>query len=94
MVIVGADAVIPASDVDRELIIMVIGETARADRFSLNGYQRDTNPRLRQKNVISFTNFWACGTSTAVSVPCMFSSYNQSDPYEKTFSGTRISAVN
>ncbi len=72
MLVVGADAAIPASDVDRELIIMVIGETARADRFSLNGYQRDTNPQLRQKNVISYTNFWACGTSTAVSVPCMF----------------------
>lgn len=69
---VGADAIIPASDVDRELIIMVVGETARADRFSLNGYQRDTNPELQKLGVISFTNFWACGTSTAVSVPCMF----------------------
>jgi lipid A ethanolaminephosphotransferase len=72
MMVVGADAVIPASDVHRELIIMVVGETARADRFSLNGYSRETNPRLKQKNAISFTNFWACGTSTAVSVPCMF----------------------
>ncbi len=72
LIIVGADAVIPASDVHRELIIMVVGETARADRFSLNGYSRETNPLLKQKNAISFTNFWACGTSTAVSVPCMF----------------------
>ncbi|MBY0269888.1 MAG: phosphoethanolamine--lipid A transferase [Burkholderiales bacterium] len=69
---VGADAVIPASDVSRELVIMVVGETARADRFSLNGYARETNPQLKQKNVVSFTNFRACGTSTAVSVPCMF----------------------
>ncbi|MDO9451065.1 MAG: phosphoethanolamine--lipid A transferase [Rugosibacter sp.] len=69
---VATDAKIPAWDIDRELIILVVGETARADRFSLNGYQRDTNPRLQQKNVISFTNFWACGTSTAVSIPCMF----------------------
>ncbi len=72
MTTVGADAMIPASDVSRELVIMVVGETARADRFSLNGYARETNPQLKQKNVISFTNFWACGTSTAVSVPCMF----------------------
>ena len=72
IVTVGADAMIPASDVDRELTIMVVGETARADRFSLNGYQRDTNPQLRKLNVVNFTNFWACGTSTAVSVPCMF----------------------
>lgn len=70
--VIGADAAIPASDVSRELVIMVVGETARADRFSLNGYARDTNPRLRGKNVLSFTNFRACGTSTAISVPCMF----------------------
>ncbi|MGP1609793.1 MAG: phosphoethanolamine transferase, partial [Burkholderiales bacterium] len=72
IVAVGTDAIIPDSDVDRELIIMVVGETARADRFSLNGYPRDTNPQLRKQNVVSLTNFWACGTSTAISVPCMF----------------------
>lgn len=69
---VGADARIPASDLSRELVIMVVGETARADRFSLNGYARDTNPQLRRKNVLNFSDFRACGTSTAVSVPCMF----------------------
>jgi len=69
---VGADARIPVTDISRELVILVVGETARADHFSLNGYGRDTNPRLRQKNVISFSSFKACGTSTAVSVPCMF----------------------
>jgi lipid A ethanolaminephosphotransferase len=37
LVPVGTDARIPASDVHRELVIMVVGETARADRFSLNG---------------------------------------------------------
>lgn len=69
---VGADARIPLTDQTRELVILVVGETARADHFSLNGYGRDTNPQLRQKNVVSFSNFHACGTSTAVSVPCMF----------------------
>jgi len=69
---IGMDAAIPVTDVSRELVIMVVGETARADRFSLNGYSRETNPQLSKRNVISFTNFWACGTSTAVSVPCMF----------------------
>ena len=72
MVVVGADALIPPTDQTRELVILVVGETARADHFSLNGYERDTNPRLRQMNVFSFSNFQACGTSTAVSVPCMF----------------------
>lgn len=73
LIAVGVDANIPASDVERELFILVIGETARADRFSLNGYARDTNPQLRRADAISFANFRACGTSTAVSVPCMFS---------------------
>ena len=68
----GTDAQIPAHDVDRELIILVLGETARADRLALNGYARDTNPRLRASGVISFPDFWACGTSTAAALPCMF----------------------
>lgn len=72
----GADAKIPESDIHRELIILVVGETARADRFSLNGYPRKTNPLLEQENLFSFTDTWACGTSTAVSVPCMFSIYD------------------
>lgn len=56
-----------------ELIIMVVGETARADRFSLNGYERLTNPRLQMEEVLSLRNVTSCGTSTGVSVPCMFS---------------------
>lgn len=66
----------------RELIIMVVGETARADRFSLNGYSRLTNPLLSKQDVLSFSNVTSCGTSTSVSVPCMFSSLGRLD-YEK-----------
>lgn len=69
---VGGDARIP-SHPHRDLVILVVGETARADHFSLNGYARETNPRLRSLDVFNFDNFHACGTSTAVSVPCMFS---------------------
>jgi lipid A ethanolaminephosphotransferase len=56
-----------------ELMVMVVGETARADRFSLNGYHKETNPMLTKQGVISLTNVSSCGTSTSVSVPCMFS---------------------
>lgn len=70
---IGLDASIPASDDRRELIIFVVGETARADHFSLNGYHKKTNPYLEKEEVISFNNFISCGTTTAVSVPCMFS---------------------
>ncbi len=76
---IGQDAIIPADDEHRELIIFVVGESARYDRFSLNGYQKETNPLLKQEDVISYNNFWSCGTSTAVSVPCMFSIYSRSE---------------
>ena len=69
----GEDARIPAADTDRELVILVVGETARADRFSLNGYARKTNPGLeRYQSLVSFSNMQSCATSTAISVPCMF----------------------
>ncbi len=70
---VAPDAHISKDDRHRELIVLVIGETARADRFSINGYARDTTPRLREAGAISLPDFRSCGTSTAVSVPCMFS---------------------
>ena len=70
---IGLDARTPPADIHRELVILVVGETARADHFSLNGYGRETNPRLQALDVVSLTDFRACGTSTAVSVPCMFS---------------------
>ena len=53
--------------------VLVVGETARSDHFSLNGYQRDTNRYLQGDGVVSFANVTSCGTSTAYSIPCMFS---------------------
>ena len=53
--------------------MLVIGETARADHFSLNGYARPTNAETAALGVISFRQVSACGTSTAASLPCMFS---------------------
>ena len=55
------------------ITVVVVGETARAVNFSLNGYDRDTNPLLAKQDIINFPHATSCGTSTAVSVPCMFS---------------------
>lgn len=55
------------------LLIVVVGEAARADHFSTNGYARDTTPLIRNENIINYSSFNSCGTETAVSVPCMFS---------------------
>lgn len=38
----------------KNLTIVVLGETSRADNFSLGGYDRETNPRLQQDNVVYF----------------------------------------
>ena len=41
--------------------------------FSLEGYKRETNPRMAQLETLSFDSVYSCGTATAVSLPCMFS---------------------
>ena len=74
---IGRDAAIASTDIDRELIILVVGEAARADRFSLNGYKRETNPLLKRNDIINFPEVTSCGTDTEVSVPCMFSSFGR-----------------
>jgi lipid A ethanolaminephosphotransferase len=55
------------------LLVLVMGETARRDRFSYNGYERDTNRYTRAHDVVNFPSVVSCGTSTAESVPCIFS---------------------
>jgi lipid A ethanolaminephosphotransferase len=75
---IGVDATIPKNTERKpELVIMVVGEAARADHFSLNGYQRETNPLLQEDDIVNFSNVSSCGTSTAASVPCMFSFYGR-----------------
>jgi len=62
-----------ASATKPPLLVLVIGETARADHFSLNGYPRDTNPELAKAGVFSFHDVRSCGTDTRDSLPCMLS---------------------
>lgn len=91
---IGKDAKIIQEYIDKEkkeLIIMVVGEAARADRFSLNGYNKETNPLLKQEDVINFSNMYSCGTSTAQSVPCMFSIFDKADyDYKKGISTQNV----
>jgi len=69
----GVGATIERPENQRKLVIFVVGETARRDRFSLNGYAKETNPLLKKENVVTLTSMTSCGTSTAISVPCIFS---------------------
>ena len=63
----------PYLDNHPTVFVLVVGETARTQNFSLNGYPRVTNPRLAVEDIISFADVSSCGTATAISVPCMFS---------------------
>lgn len=64
---------IPADNTAKKVTIMIIGETARADHFSINGYQKETNPNLNKRKLTNFKQTSSCGTSTAISLPCLFS---------------------
>lgn len=59
------------------LLLLVLGETGRSGNFAVNGYERPTTPQLAQENIASQRNAWSCGTSTAASVPCMFSNFGR-----------------
>ena len=61
------------------LLVIVVGETARAMNWGLNGYARDTTPELRKLGVVNFHDVTACGSATEVSLPCMFSPYGRHD---------------
>ncbi|QYM73220.1 phosphoethanolamine--lipid A transferase [Pseudochrobactrum sp. Wa41.01b-1] len=61
------------------LTIVIAGETARAESFSLGGYKKNTNPELARQDITYFSDTSSCGTITAVSLPCMFSVYTRDE---------------
>lgn len=63
----------------KSLLVVVVGETARAKNFSLNGYSQLTNPELSKEDIINYPDTHSCGTATAASVPCMFSPLSRND---------------
>lgn len=85
---IGLDAKQSLTASGRRLVIFVVGESARADRFSLNGYERETNPLLSKRDLVSFKDFTASGTSTAVAVPAMFSVFPRKEAKMKKVKST------
>ncbi len=76
---IGTDARRLAPGPKPRVTIIVAGETARAQNFSLGSYGRDTNPELKKQDIVYFPNTTSCGTATATSLPCMFSIYPRAD---------------
>jgi lipid A ethanolaminephosphotransferase len=73
------------------LMVLVVGETARVGNFGINGYLRPTTPELATlmstERMSSLRNVYSCGTSTATSLPCMFSHLGK-DAFEKGHSNS------
>ncbi len=65
------------------VVLLVVGETARAANWGLSGAGRDTTPELaalaQQGGLQNYPQVSACGTSTEVSLPCMFAPVGRRD---------------
>ncbi len=81
------------------LVVLVVGETARAANWALNGYSRPTTPELATLMApnaaagsppapINFKQVTACGTDTNTSLPCMFAAVGRRDYNEARIRGT------
>ena len=64
---------VPYPDEAKTVFILILGETSRAKNFSLNGYERETNPEMKKKDIVNFAHVQSAGTATAFSVPAIFS---------------------
>ncbi|GAC16879.1 phosphoethanolamine transferase [Aliiglaciecola lipolytica] len=81
-----------SSNGNPRVTVVLLGETARAQNFSLNGYEKDTNRFTKDLEIVSFLNISSCGTATAVSVPCMFSRLSKSE-YDKQIANSQQNAL-
>jgi lipid A ethanolaminephosphotransferase len=89
---IGDDAI--ARPIDNKaaapLLLLVVGETARAANFGIAGYPRSTTPQLQalqaQGDLYYFSQMQSCGTNTQVSLPCMFSHLDRQSNNDSTAS--------
>lgn len=61
------------------LLVLVVGETARSMNYQYYGYKKPTNAYTQDLGLIVFKDTHSCGTATAVSLPCMFSRMGRKD---------------
>jgi lipid A ethanolaminephosphotransferase len=71
------------------VLVLVVGETARAANWGLSGYSRQTTPELATLPVINFAQVTSCGTNTETSLPCMFAPIGRRDYDEARIRGSQ-----
>lgn len=63
-----------AHSTEAQVVVMVIGESSRYDRWSINGYKRETSPNLKaEKNLVSLRDLVTAVSATRLSVPVLVS---------------------
>lgn len=70
------------SNQEKSVMVLVIGESARSQNFSLYGYKKNTNPLLSQTSNISVFPATSCATYTTAGVKCILEYENSNDLYE------------
>lgn len=73
------------SSTGRTVVLLVIGEAARAKNFQLYGYSRPTNPLLSKTAVVTLKNATACATYTTAAVRCILSNVDPRAPFSKRY---------
>jgi len=75
--------------------ILVIGESARADRFHLLGYQRQTTPELeRLAGLLAFTSAYATSNLTSLAVPMLMNGLSPASYSSQAIRGNLIDLAN
>lgn len=71
---------------EREIYILIIGESARADKFSIYGYERNTSPRLKAMgdDIVIMTDAITQSNTTHKSTALIMSSVSAQD-FEKIY---------
>ncbi|GIU33105.1 phosphoethanolamine--lipid A transferase [Shewanella schlegeliana] len=93
---IGLDAKVTTEKAKPNLVVLVVGETARAQNYHYYGYNRDTNAYTSKQDLIVFKDTSSCGTATAVSLPCMFSRMGRDnyDARREKFQDSAIDVLN
>ncbi|WP_338410264.1 phosphoethanolamine--lipid A transferase EptA [uncultured Flavobacterium sp.] len=69
-------------DNEKSIVVLVIGESARSENFSIYGYQKNTNPLLSKINNVVHFNAVSNATYTTAGVKSILEHENTDDLYE------------
>jgi len=61
----------PAIPARKQIVVLVIGESARSDNFSLYGYARNTNPFTAALGIVALPQGISCATNTIAATACL-----------------------